>query len=107
MAASRFAECQKTIASLGERLKSLATLEDFLLDSDNPMELTSDVTQSPQNGDELLKLHHSDLSLPKRDFESTISLNSSISITHQKSRNNNSFGKLIPRSKSVSRTGRH
>ena len=32
VAASKFAECQKTIASLGQQLRSLATLEDFLLD---------------------------------------------------------------------------
>lgn len=96
LATSKFAECQKTIASLGKQLKSLATLEDFLLDSDNsPMELTCEVTQqSPQKGGEKLKLNHSDLSMPKRD-----SINSSI--THEKSRNG--FGKFIPRSKSVSR----
>lgn len=31
VAATKFAECQKTIASLGRQLKSLATLEDFLI----------------------------------------------------------------------------
>ncbi|KAL5053225.1 hypothetical protein RYX36_033907 [Vicia faba] len=97
LATSKFLECQKTIASLGKQLNSLATLEDFLLDSDNnSMELTSEViiTQGPQNGVEQLKLNHNDLSLPKRD-----SLNSSVS--HEKS--HNSFGKFAPRSKSVSR----
>ncbi|KAL8546486.1 hypothetical protein ACS0TY_006285 [Phlomoides rotata] len=34
MAASKFADCQKTIASLGRQLKSLATLDDFLFDSE-------------------------------------------------------------------------
>ncbi|RDX95134.1 Filament-like plant protein 3, partial [Mucuna pruriens] len=97
LAASRFSECQKTIASLGQQLKSLATLEDFLLDLDNPVESTCEViTKGPQNGGEQLKLHHSDLmSLPKRDCEPPISLNSSI--TNEKSRNG--FGKFIPRSK--------
>ncbi|ESQ49546.1 hypothetical protein EUTSA_v10020230mg [Eutrema salsugineum] len=33
VAASKFAECQKTIASLGQRLQSLATLEDFLIET--------------------------------------------------------------------------
>ncbi|CAI8619188.1 unnamed protein product [Vicia faba] len=97
LATSKFLECQKTIASLGKQLNSLATLEDFLLDSDNnSMELTSEViiTQGPQNGVEQLKLNHNDLSLPKRD-----SLNSSVS--HEKS--HNSFGKFAPRNKSVSR----
>ncbi|XP_061346864.1 filament-like plant protein [Gastrolobium bilobum] len=99
LAGSRFAECQKTIASLGQQLKSLAAFEDFLLD---PMEeLTCEVTPGPQNVGE--KLHHSDLCLPKRESESPISLNSSI--IHEKRRNG--FGKFIPRSKSVSRKGSH
>ncbi|KAF8107652.1 hypothetical protein N665_0118s0020 [Sinapis alba] len=33
VAASKFAECQRTIASLGQRLQSLATLDDFLIES--------------------------------------------------------------------------
>ncbi|EOA30122.1 hypothetical protein CARUB_v10013232mg [Capsella rubella] len=33
VAASKFAECQRTIASLGQRLQSLATLEDFLIET--------------------------------------------------------------------------
>ncbi|CAH8259414.1 unnamed protein product [Arabidopsis lyrata] len=33
VAASKFAECQRTIASLGQRLQSLATLENFLIES--------------------------------------------------------------------------
>ncbi|XP_057791569.1 filament-like plant protein 3 [Salvia miltiorrhiza] len=36
-AAGRFAECQKTIASLGRQLKTLATFEDFLIDSETPI----------------------------------------------------------------------
>lgn len=35
-AAYKFSECKKTIASLGRQLKSLATLEDFLIESDKP-----------------------------------------------------------------------
>ncbi|KAK7282239.1 hypothetical protein RIF29_10868 [Crotalaria pallida] len=104
LAASRFAECRKTIESLGQQLQSLATLEDFLLDSENPMESTSEVTltQGPQNGGEQLemKLQNSDLSLPKRDSESSISLSPSISYEKRL----NSFGRFHPRSKSVSRT---
>lgn len=34
VAASRFAECQKTIASLSQKLESLAAFEDFLVDPD-------------------------------------------------------------------------
>ncbi|KAL3528244.1 hypothetical protein ACH5RR_012900 [Cinchona calisaya] len=39
LAAGKFAECQKTIASLGQQLNYLATLEDFLIDSDRPTEI--------------------------------------------------------------------
>ncbi|KAE9602752.1 hypothetical protein Lal_00049470 [Lupinus albus] len=98
LTASKFAECQKTIASLGQKLKSLATLEDFLLDSHTHMELTS---EGPQNDGAHLKLHHSNLSLLKKDTESKFALKSS-----QKS-HSDGYGKVIPRSKSVSRTRRH
>ncbi|KAF9608403.1 hypothetical protein IFM89_009769 [Coptis chinensis] len=37
VAAGKLAECQKTIASLGLQLKSLATLEDFMIDSERPL----------------------------------------------------------------------
>lgn len=36
-AATKFSECQKTIASLGRQLKSLATLEDLLMDCETPI----------------------------------------------------------------------
>ncbi|KAL3640478.1 hypothetical protein CASFOL_015446 [Castilleja foliolosa] len=36
VAASKFAECQKTIASLDRQLKSLATFEDFMIDDEWP-----------------------------------------------------------------------
>lgn len=42
IAANRFAECQKTIASLGEKLRSLATLDDFLVGSDRTAEFIDD-----------------------------------------------------------------
>ncbi|KAJ0041066.1 hypothetical protein Pint_27496 [Pistacia integerrima] len=42
VAANKFAECQKTIASLSRQLRSLATLEDFL-DSDMSLEFTGEV----------------------------------------------------------------
>ncbi|XP_058731116.1 filament-like plant protein [Vicia villosa] len=90
LATSKFLECQKTIASLGKQLNSLATLEDFLHDSDN----SEVITQGPQNGVEQLKPNHTDLSLSKRD-------SSNSSISHEKSRNG--FGKFTPRSKSVSK----
>ena len=55
IAASKFAEYQKTIASLGQQLKSLATLEDFLIDSDKPFEIMEGGLQCPKNDEERLK----------------------------------------------------
>ncbi|KAL2521262.1 filament-like plant protein 3 [Forsythia ovata] len=42
VAATKFSECRKTIASLGRQLKSLATLEDFLIDSDSERQSAND-----------------------------------------------------------------
>lgn len=39
LAASKFTECQKTIDSLGQQLNYIATLEDFLIDSERPKEI--------------------------------------------------------------------
>jgi hypothetical protein len=86
LAASRFSECRKTIESLGQQLKSLATLEDFILDSEDTMESTSEVTTpAPQDGGEQLKLHNS-------DSESSASLNPSISF----GKSHFSFGRFYP-----------
>ncbi|XP_047167663.1 filament-like plant protein 3 isoform X2 [Vigna umbellata] len=103
LAATKFAECRKTIESLGLQLKSLATLEDFLLDSESSMDF--EVTPGPQNGDEQLKNLPSNLSLIKRDSEPSVSLNQLSSITHEKT--HNGFGRFNSRSKSVSKTRGH
>ncbi|KAF1865174.1 hypothetical protein Lal_00004548 [Lupinus albus] len=102
LAATRFSECRKTIESLALQLKSLATLEDFLLDSENTMESTCEVKQGPQKGVQS-KLHNSELSLPLRDSESSLSLNQSI--TYEKM--HSGFVRFQHRSKSVSRTRNH
>lgn len=39
IAASQFAECQKTITSINWQLKSLAIMDDFLIDSDEPLQI--------------------------------------------------------------------
>ncbi|KAA8547055.1 hypothetical protein F0562_003484 [Nyssa sinensis] len=100
VAASKLAECQKTIASLGRQLKSLATLEDLLTDSQMPLEL-------PKDGQESHKLHSGDLYMSKRDSEASKIDNgrdsnfllASVgpgSIASEKSRNG--FGRFFPRS---------
>uniref|UniRef100_A0A5B6ZQ32 Putative filament-like plant protein n=1 Tax=Davidia involucrata TaxID=16924 RepID=A0A5B6ZQ32_DAVIN len=119
VAASKLAECQKTIASLGQQLKSLATLEDFLTDSDKPLELPKEESQFPKDGLVSWKLRSSDLYISKRDSEaskivsdssgprkngrdgdSLLSASQGI-VTSEKSRNG--YGKFFPRSKSGSR----
>ncbi|KAL8159159.1 hypothetical protein V2J09_000696 [Rumex salicifolius] len=42
VAASKLEECQKTIASLGRQLQSLATLDDFLEDADSSLEFSGE-----------------------------------------------------------------
>lgn len=46
-AASKFSECQNTIASLGRQLKSLATLEDFFIDCETPDVLKTEPEVEP------------------------------------------------------------
>ncbi|CAL5368813.1 unnamed protein product [Camellia sinensis] len=117
IASSKFAECQKTIASLGRQLKSLATLEDFLMDSEKTTELPKEGSQFPEDGPESLKLPSGDLHSPKNDSEdpktisscpgplenggeagSLLSRSQQQAVTVEKSRNG--FGKLFPRSNS-------
>ncbi|KAL2586417.1 hypothetical protein AAZV13_13G053500 [Glycine max] len=121
LAAGKLAECQKTIASLGNQLKSLATLEDFLID-------TASIPASPsligQAGGELWKFHSNGTFSPKRDSissrladgsscpslnknEETSSLSSSSSTSspalpnHVSSeRSRNGFAKFFSRTKS-------
>ncbi|RZC94497.1 hypothetical protein C5167_026227 [Papaver somniferum] len=64
VAAGKLAECQKTIASLGQQLKSLATLEDFMMDSDEkPLDINVEggslLTPNKSSG-EYWKLHSND-----------------------------------------------
>ncbi|KAM7259924.1 hypothetical protein ACFE04_015665 [Oxalis oulophora] len=67
VAASKFAECQKTIASIGQQLKSLATLEDFLLDNENPLNVNAEETC--QDG-QPLSLQSDDLYLSNKKTKS-------------------------------------
>ncbi|XP_057442690.1 filament-like plant protein isoform X2 [Lotus japonicus] len=68
LAAGKLAECQKTIASLGNQLKSLATLEDFLID-------TASIPATPpliaHTDGEMWKLHSNGTFSPKRNSSSS------------------------------------
>ncbi|XP_010547870.1 PREDICTED: filament-like plant protein 3 [Tarenaya hassleriana] len=105
-AAAKFAECQKTIASLGERLKSLATLEDFLLESEDPstqknlddgqLNLTNTTNSESSNrsreyiNDSPRNRSHEEVSLPSAQFDSS-------------SRSRNGLERFLNRGKSVRR----
>ncbi|PON88826.1 Filament-like protein [Trema orientale] len=112
LAADKFAECQKTIVSLGQQLKSLASLEDFLVDSEKQLELTGEDIQKSES--EQHNLHSSHLSLPrsgsafseaannwslsskkKSERKSSLSLDPAI----DSEKNRSSFGKIFNRSK--------
>ncbi|KAL9393495.1 hypothetical protein Peur_012780 [Populus x canadensis] len=111
VAASKLAECQKTISSLGLQLKSLATLED-LLDSDNSSDVSSEESKDHENGErwrldlgnqssgrdsEAIQVTGGALRLKNGgDWESSLSLNSSF--VSEKTRSG--FGKFFPRGQS-------
>nr|XP_043607580.1 filament-like plant protein [Erigeron canadensis] len=122
-AADRLSECQKTISSLARQLESLATLEDFLIDTANLPGFSGGATVA-KTGVELWKLHSNDTFMPKKtliptnqaenncsplingdDAESPVSSSSStssaVSLNHfgGNSKSKNGFEKLFSRSK--------
>ncbi|KAA3453801.1 filament-like plant protein [Gossypium australe] len=114
-AAGKLAECQRTIASLGQQLKSLATLEDFLVDSASIPEFPKGRSFIPKAGGEPWNLHSNETFSPKRDPESprtsfdknngntppSSSSSSSIMTSNHASseKNRNGFAKFFTRSK--------
>lgn len=66
VAAGRLAECQKTIVSLRKQLESLATLEDFLIDTTGIPDFSAGQIGARANG-ELWRLHSNETFSPKRD----------------------------------------
>lgn len=116
VAAGKLAECQKTIASLGKQLNSLATLEDFLIDTASIPELSARAPGSflPQAGLGLEPWKFSfdspttvmDNSVPLADRNngntppSASSSSSTLSSVHASSeKNRNGFAKFFTRSK--------
>ncbi|XVE60324.1 hypothetical protein DITRI_Ditri05aG0119800 [Diplodiscus trichospermus] len=70
VAAGKLADCQKTIASLGQQLKSLATLEDFLIDTTSIPGFSREKSLIPKAGGEPWKLPSNERFSSKRDPES-------------------------------------
>lgn len=121
-AADRLSECQKTISSLARQLESLATLEDFLIDTANLPGLSGGSLVS-KTGGELWKLHLNDTFMPKKTLivtrktenncnltlnggddespSSSSSTSSAVSLNHfgGHSKSKNSFEKLFSRGK--------
>lgn len=116
-AAQRFTECQKTIASLDRQLKSLASLEDFILDSEKSIANSDEVSPSKGQGVQLSDPHSNKSFLPKNDSELSISepahssalqnprdnktglLSDSISHSDASGRSRSGFGRLSSRGK--------
>ncbi|KAK3034767.1 hypothetical protein RJ639_032280 [Escallonia herrerae] len=122
-AADKLAECQNTIASLGRQLKSLATLEDFLIETTHVPGSSGGRSMIPSGGEEAWKLHSND-TFPKSDPDSSTrpeensgasvdgcneespgssssSNSSGVAMSHDGStRTKNGFGKFFSRSKS-------
>ncbi|KAK3428302.1 hypothetical protein EUGRSUZ_F04348 [Eucalyptus grandis] len=70
VAAGRLSDCQKTIVSLRKQLESLATLEDFLIDTTNIPEFTAGGSIVPRTNGDMWKLHSNGTFSPKRDASS-------------------------------------
>ncbi|XP_044475653.1 filament-like plant protein 1 isoform X1 [Mangifera indica] len=91
VASGKLAECQKTIASLGKQLKSLATLEDFLIDTASIPKFPREGLSVPKAGGEPWKLHSNETFSPKRELTAS-SIAAKITVPSL----NNSDGKTPP-----------
>ncbi|GAV71973.1 DUF869 domain-containing protein [Cephalotus follicularis] len=76
VAAGKLAECQKTIASLGKQLKSLATLEDFLIDTAGLPEFSARGSLDTKPNDELWKCHSNETFSPSDSATMTSEISS-------------------------------
>ncbi|CAH2067743.1 unnamed protein product [Thlaspi arvense] len=115
-AAGKLANCQKTIASLGKQLQSLATLEDFLIDTASIPVATNGVSSS---NTESWKVHKNETFMSRNHPESMIKPNKETSLSSSSSsaaaaaaalasvssnrgsseKNRNGFAKVFTRSK--------
>ncbi|CAH8354711.1 unnamed protein product [Eruca vesicaria subsp. sativa] len=107
-AAGKLANCQKTIASLGKQLQSLATLEDFLVDTTSIQVATTNGVSSCSNNTESWRVHKNDTYMSRNHFESikaTKETSSDAALTQVSSnrgsseKNRNGFAKVFTRSK--------
>ncbi|OIT02389.1 PREDICTED: filament-like plant protein isoform X2 [Nicotiana attenuata] len=119
VAADKLAECQKTIASLGKQLQSLATLEDFLIDTANLPGFSGGGSVVARASGEEWKLHVNETFTSRQNSDTTKFENSSHSVNGNEgessssssssstssatqvitSKSRNGFGKMFSRSK--------
>lgn len=92
VAAGKLADCQKTIASLGRQLQSLATLEDFLIDTANLPGFSGDT--------DFWKLHPDQTKLPLENSSPLVNGDSDEK-SLSSSKGLNGYGKHFTRSKAV------
>lgn len=104
IAAGKLAECQKTIASLGKQLKSLATLEDFLTDAGNLADFSGKSVISTAAGGETWQLHSNDTFLPRRSADSS-NMSAEICGPSINGNNGNSFSSLTLSASSINHLG--
>ncbi|KAL9688139.1 hypothetical protein QQ045_032553 [Rhodiola kirilowii] len=112
VAALKLAECQQTIMSLGNQLKSLATLEDLFGHSAHLSQLTIGGSLFPGPGGDLWKMHSNSAYLAKREalpsnipakesIDHSVSCSSSTSISKDHIDNSNGesgHAKVLPNS---------
>lgn len=107
MAADKLAECQKTIASLGKQLQSLATLEDFLIDTSNIPGLQQNGIFKRKSGSDPSRLSRENVSpLENGSSEESPPFSPSGDQTSA-AKSRNGFGRFFTRSKSVVEMGNH
>ena len=103
VAAGKLSECQKTIAALGNQLKSLATLEDFLIDASSLTEFSAGASLNHKTGEQW-KLHSNQTFSPKRDSVSPKTAEESSASSLSNNRENHSPPSSSSSSSSTSAT---
>lgn len=105
-AAGKLASCQKTIASLGKQLQSLATLEDFLVDTASIQAAATNGVSSSNSNKESWRVHKNDTYITSMKQPAKETSSSSDAALMQGSgnrgsseKNRNGFAKVFTRSK--------
>ncbi|KAF2594445.1 hypothetical protein F2Q70_00045604 [Brassica cretica] len=103
-AAGKLASCQKTIASLGKQLQSLATLEDFLVDTASIQVAATNGVSSSSNI-ESWRVHKNDTYMASMKPTKETSSSSDAALMQvsgnrgSSEKNRNGFAKVFTRSK--------